>query len=159
MQFRTEFNNNSSNPFSSIFSIIMVVLIMLGLFYMARFIFTILYYLSPIMLIAALIIDHKVVTGYAKWIVGLFKKNPIMGIGSVLLTAIGFPVVTTFLLGKALFKKRIKAAQEEAEKARKGEFIEYEELDTKPLELPELEPRKAQKKQSSDSSEYDELFD
>lgn len=159
MQFRTEFNNNSSNPFSSIFSIIMIVLVMLGLFYLARFIFTILYYLSPVMLIAALIIDHKVVTGYAQWIVGLFRKNPIMGIGSVLLTAIGFPVVTTFLLGKALFKKRLKKAQEEAEKTQKGEFIEYEELDTKPLELPELEPRKSQKKQSSDSSEYDELFD
>jgi uncharacterized membrane protein len=159
MQFRTEFNNNSSNPFSSIFSIIMIILVMLGLFYLARFIFTILYYLSPIMLIAALVIDHKVVTGYAQWIVGLFKKNPIMGIGSVLLTAIGFPVVTTFLLGKALFKKRVKAAKEEAEKARKGEFIEFEELDTKPLELPELETRKAKKKDAPDSSEYDKLFD
>jgi hypothetical protein len=160
MQYRGEFSSNSSNPFNSIFSILMVILVMLGLFYIARFIFTILYYLSPIMLIAALIIDHKVVTGYGKWVVSLFKKNPIMGVGSVLLTVIGFPIVSAFLLGRALFRKRVRQAQEEVEIRREGQFIEYEELDSEPLELPEIQKEERNKSRDRNSGQdYDHLFD
>jgi uncharacterized membrane protein len=158
MQYRTEFNSNSSSPFNSIIGILIGIFLMVGLFYLARFIFTILYYLSPIMLIAALIIDHKVVTGYIQWMGKLFKRNPLMGAGSVLLTLIGFPIVTAFLLGKAMFKKRIKEAQQEAQQAQEaqqGEFIDYEELNSEPLELPELEPEPRKKA----DNDYDQLFE
>ena len=158
MQFRTEFNSSSNNPFNSIFSILMVILVMVGLFFLARFIFTILYYLSPIMLIAALVIDHKVVTGYVQWIFGLLKKNPILGIGSLLLTILGFPIVTAFLLGRALFRKRVKQAQEEGTRRRQGEFIEYEELDSEPLELPELKKEET-KKDKPGNQAYDDFFE
>ena len=155
MRYRTEFNSNS-NPFNSIFSILMVILVMLGLFFVARFIFTILYYLSPIMLIAALIIDHKVVTGYIQWVINLLKNNVLMGIGTVLLTVIGFPVVTAFLLGRALFRKKIKEAKEDIERQQKGHYIEYEEVDSEPLDLPQLEEKV--KKERPRQSEYDDFF-
>jgi len=160
MQYRSEFNSSSSNPFNSIFSIIMIILVMLGLFFIARFIFTILMYLSPVMLVAALILDYKVVTGYGQWIYGLLKKNPIMGVGSILLTVIGFPVVSLFLLGKALFRKRVRDAQEEATRQREGRYIEYEEVDSEPLELPRLEKEEQQKEEKKDKGQdYDHLFE
>lgn len=159
MQYRSEFNSNSSNPFNSIFSIIMIILVMLGLFFIARFIFTILMYLSPIMLVAALLLDYKVVTGYAQWVYGLLKKNPILGIGSILLTVIGFPVVSLFLLGKALFRKRVRDAQEEATRQRDGHYIEYEELDSEPLELPQLEKEEQPEDKKDKGQSYDHLFE
>ena len=56
------------NPFNSISSILILVLLFVGLFFVAKSIFTILSWVAPIMLIATLIIDHKVVLGYGKWL-------------------------------------------------------------------------------------------
>lgn len=158
MRYRKDINFEG-NPFSSIFGIIFVLLFLVGLYFIARFIFNILYYLSPILLIATLIVDYKVVLGYAQWLIGLVKQNPLMGIGAIVLSALGFPVLTAFLLGKALFKKRIKQAQAEVRRTREGEFVEYEELEEEvqdePIELPEAKPQPRQKR---DPNQYDDFF-
>ena len=130
-------------------------------FIIARFIFNILYYLSPILLIATLIVDYKVVLGYVQWLIGLVKQSPLMGIGAIVLSALGFPVLTAFLLGKALFKKRIKQAQAEVRRTREGEFVEYEELEEEiqqdePIKLPEAE--ELQPRQKRDPNQYDNFF-
>lgn len=156
MRYRQEFKVEG-NPFSSIFGIIFIVLFLLGLYFIARFVFTILYYLSPILLIATLILDYRVVVGYIQWLAGLTKQNPLMGIGAIALSVLGFPVLAAFLLGKALLKKRVKQAEAEARKAREGEFVEFEELDMEdePVELPEVEPRPGRKQ---DTNQYDDFF-
>ncbi len=156
MRYRQEFKVEG-NPFSSIFGIIFIVLFLLGLYFIARFVFTILYYLSPILLIATLILDYRVVVGYIQWLIGLTKKNPLMGIGAIALSVLGFPVLAAFLLGKALLKKRVKQAEAEARKAREGEYVEFEELDMEdePVELPEVEPRPGRKQ---DTNQYDDFF-
>ncbi len=157
MRYRKEFNFNNNNPFSSITGIVLVVLFLVALYFIARAIFTILYYLSPIMIIAALILDYRVVLGYGKWLIGLLKENPLLGVGAVVLSVLGFPVLSAFLLGKALFKNQVKKAQEGARQAREGDYIEYEELDNEPLELPRAE--KAEKKQERQDNRYDEFFE
>ncbi|HMQ49841.1 MAG TPA: hypothetical protein PKA00_20430 [Saprospiraceae bacterium] len=115
------------------------ILFLVGLYYIARFIFTILLYLSPLLLIAALVIDRKVVLDYIKWLVGLFKSSPATGMITALLSIVGFPLVSAYLLIKALLKKRIRQVAEEVRSTREGEFIEYEELDSEPLDLSRLE--------------------
>lgn len=157
MRYRKEINFNNNNPFSSIAGIIMVALFLVALYFIARFIFTILYYLSPLMIIAALIIDHRVVVGYIKWVIGLLKDNPLLGIGAILLSVLGFPILSVFLLGKALFKKQMKRTEEEARQTREGEYIEFEELENKELELPRIE--KQEKKQARQDNRYDEFFE
>lgn len=156
MRYRQEFKVEG-NPFSSIFGIIFIVLFLLGLYFIARFVFTILYYLSPVLLIATLIIDYRVVVGYIQWLIGLTKQNPLMGVGAIALSVLGFPVLTAFLLGKALLKKRVKQAEAGARKAREGEYVEFEELDIEdePVELPEVEPRPGRKQ---DTNQYDDFF-
>ena len=159
-QYKYSFNSSNNNPFSSIIGVVLGILFLLGLFFIARFIFTILYYLSPIMLIAALIVDHKVVMGYGKWLLRLTKDNAIMGIGAILLTVLGFPLVTLFLLGKALLRKRVKEAQEEVTQQREGEYIEYEELNSEPLDLPQIEQwEKQAEERRRKSNDYDDFFD
>jgi len=112
------------------------------------------------MLIVALIVDYKVVTGYGKWLVKLTKDNALLGIGAILLTVLGFPLVSLFLLGKALLRKRVKDAREEAMQQREGEYIEYEELDSEPMDLPQIEEwEKQTEERRRKRNDYDDFFD
>ncbi|MCB0546539.1 MAG: hypothetical protein KDD19_03070 [Phaeodactylibacter sp.] len=162
MGYRKEINFNNNNPFSSITGILLVVLFLVVLYFIARAIFTILYYLSPVMIVAALIVDYRVVLGYFKWLGGLLRDNLLLGIGAILLSVLGFPVLSAFLLGKALFKRQVKKAraQEEVRAPGDGEYIEFEELEDEPLELPRIpkqeKPREQPKKKDS---HYDEFFE
>ncbi|MCB0562659.1 MAG: hypothetical protein KDD09_27095, partial [Phaeodactylibacter sp.] len=113
--------------------------------------------LAPIMIIAALIIDYKVVLGYLKWLVGLLKENLLLGIGAIVLSVLGFPVLSVFLLGKALFKRQVRKSEEEGRVSQKGEYIEYEELDSEQLELPQIE--RETKRQEPPDNQYDEFFE
>lgn len=160
MGYRKEINFDNRNPFNSIIGVILIVLFLVTLYFIARAIFTILYYLSPIMIVAALIIDHRVVLGYVKWLIGLLRDNLLLGIGATILSVLGFPVLSAFLLGKALFKRQVKKARQEAEEAREGEYIEYEELNSEELELPRLEKeeRKRDRPENPDNR-YDDFFE
>ena len=147
------------NPLGSITSVLILVLFFVGLFFIARGIFYILSWLAPIFIIATLFIDYKVITGYLKWIGQMFKRNPFFGIGLVLLTVFGFPIVSGFLFGKAMFKRKISKVQQEVEMRQKGEFVDFEEMDTEihePLELPDLKKEQPKQKPSND---YDTFFE
>lgn len=147
-------NQNRPNP---LWSILIAIFALVTLFFLARFIFRILYILSPVFLIAALIIDHKVVVNYFKWILKLFKDNLIIGVIASILTAFGFPLVAAYLAGKAFFNKRLKDVKKEYERQTKGEVVDYEELDSEPLDLKELDKEKRDTHRN-DSNEYEELF-
>lgn len=144
---RNPFNNNQGSPFNTILGIVAMVLGLLFLLFLARFIFRILWYLSPLILIGALIVDFKGVVNFGKWIIALYKRDTILGVVSTILTIFGFPLVAGFLLGKGLFKKRARDLRQEQQKRREGEFVDFEELDSKPLELPELEERREKRKE------------
>ncbi len=154
---RNNFNFNNrveGNPFSSITSVLFLVLAFVALYFIATGIFKILAWLAPVMLIATLIIDYKVVVNYGKWIVSLLSRNPLMGIGAILLTFFGFPIVAGFLLGKALVKKKVGKMTQEFQKRQEGEYTDFEEVDSRPsvLDLPSMEPR-------HDYNEYEDLLD
>jgi hypothetical protein len=160
MQYHKSFQTSNNNPFSSIIGVVLGILFLLGLFFVARFIFTILYYLSPVMLIAALIIDYKTVTGYGKWLVDKVKTNPLLGIGGILLTILAFPLVSLFLLGKALFKKKVREVEQEVERQQEGEYVDFEELNSEPMDLKRLEEQfREQENLKRRRGNYDDFFD
>ncbi len=160
------------NPFNSIASILFLVLIFVGLFFVAKGVFWILSWLAPVFLILTLIIDYKVVVSYGTWLVNLLKKNILMGLGAVLLTVFGFPVVSGFLFGKAIISKKIKEklGQFEQPTQKKEEFVPYEEVEDdiiveEPLDLDNV-PRRIEKPEiiikenkSQSGNEYDNLFE
>jgi len=149
---RNPFNNNEGSPFSAILGIVGMVLGLILLLFIARFIFRILWFLSPILLIGALIVDYKGVINFGKWLIALFKRDTILGVVATILTIFGFPIVAGFLLGKGLFKRRAKEKRMEQKRQREGELVDFEELDSKPLELKELE------KDEEEGSAYDDMF-
>ena len=157
------YNSQSSGGFNSGTSLIIGLLFLFGLFFIARFIFNILYYVAPVFLIITLFMDYKVVLNYGKWIWSMMGKNPLLGVGLIILTIIGFPVVSLFLFGKAMLKKKLKNVQQQFEQKREGEFVDYEEIVPEKdgwIELPPapLPPQK-QKQTRNNKNEYEDLFD
>jgi len=126
------------NPIGNWVGIIMIAVVLIGLFIVGRAIFNMLYFIAPILLVATLIIDYKVVLSYVKQLGGLFAKNPLYGIGASALTFFFYPVVFVVLLFRAFTGKKIRQFQANAEQERQGEFVEYEELDEEPLDLDEF---------------------
>lgn len=123
-------SKKSDNPWNAIIGVAVIVIFLVGLFMLARFVFRILAFLSPIMLIAALVIDYTVVTDYFKWIRNTFRRDAIAGVIIGILSVIGFPVLSGYFLARALLKKQVKRAKAEYERKRDGDLVEYEELET-----------------------------
>lgn len=123
-------SKKSDNPWNAIIGVAVIVIFLVGLFMLARFVFRILAFLSPIMLIAALVIDYTVVTDYIKWIRNTFRRDAIAGVIIGILSVIGFPVLSAYFLARALLKKQVKKAKAEYERRRDGDLVEYEELET-----------------------------
>jgi len=99
--------NFKPNPFRSVMGIVFLVLAVMAIFWIAKGIFTILSYLTPVLLIATLIIDHNIIINYGKWIGGLLKNNLPYGIGAILFTIVASPVVAVYLFGKAMLKRQV----------------------------------------------------
>lgn len=151
-------NNNNGGPFSSIVGILIMVGVILGLYYISKAIFSLLYFVSPILFIATLIIDHKVVLNFGKWLINLTKKNAVLGVGAIVIALLAYPLTAMFLFSKAMFKRKVKQVQKDYETRTEGELVEFEEIESKPakLELPELEKKTEQKSKDND---YEQLFD
>jgi len=160
----------NQNPFGLIGSLIMLTVGLLLAYLVIKGIFTLLFWLSPILFIAGVAIDPKGALTMGKALINISKKNPLIPIGVVILSALWFPVIPGvlgalaggFLLTRALVKKKIKKVfnqhvpQEEQE-----EFVEYEDVteveDESFLELPEIQ--KEAKKAERPGNEYDNLFE
>ncbi len=153
-----ERRNVDINPLSSIFGVLTMVLIFVGLFYIVGGIGKLLGLIAPILIVATAIIDYKVLLNYGKWLLNLLKKDILMGIGGILLTVIGFPFVVGFLFVKALLYRKVKKMNKQFEEGSSEGFLEYEEIQDdapSPLELPTLENDESEKKKSND---YEQLF-
>ncbi len=143
---------------NGIMGLIMVILFFIVLFFIARGIFTILAWAAPVLIIAALLINYRTVVGYLKFLWDLLRRRPLMGILAIILSVVGFPIVSGFLLGKAILDKRIKSYRKEIEVRRDGELVDYEDvthLETNPrvLDLEALPPKTEPK------NTYDDFFE
>jgi hypothetical protein len=132
MENRNEFQFRSNNTWGGL---IVLVILLVVLFFIARGIFKLLSFVAPILLIAAAIIDHTVIVGYVHWLVKLLKRNVLIGLGAIVLSIVGFPVVSAFLLGRALMNRKVKSMERRSRVERDGELIDYEELEP-PAEMP-----------------------
>lgn len=155
-----QFRYQSSNGgFNILPALLLGLVILMGLFFIARFIFNILMYLAPVLFIITLFIDYKVVLNYGKWLWTSLGQNPIFGVALILLSIVGFPIVSVFLFGKAMLKKKIKEVQQQFGQQPTETYTEYEEVteEAEWIELPPPPVRQKQKRKAD--NEYDELFE
>lgn len=156
----------SNNQFyfrgSGLYGIIATILFLIALYYIAKGVFWVLTWVSPVLLIATLVIDHRVVLDYLKMLWNMIIRNPIMGILSAALSILGFPVVMLFLFGRAWFGYYLRKKQREQadffqqfreQQQQEEEFVSYEEiidnrLDESEFVDPTFEPEKEKKKRN-----------
>ncbi len=159
MQFRI--NNSKPSPFQAIAGLLLLAVFIVGMFMLARFIFRILAWLSPLMLIAALILDYRTVVNYVKWVGGLLRSNVLTGILVIILSVVGFPLLSAFLAAKAFLMRSVRKARKEKEQSLEGEYVDYETLDNEVLDLPDHRERTREGRQtrSARDESYDRFFD
>ncbi|HMQ08068.1 MAG TPA: hypothetical protein PKC30_12260 [Saprospiraceae bacterium] len=147
----------SKSPLGSFGSVIILILLFVFLYFIAKGIFTLLSYVAPVLIILALILDHTVAIDFVKFKLKLFRNNTLVGILAVLLTIVGFPVVAGFLFFRAIIRRNLKktGAYREAPKEIYAEYEEIPEEDEDFLELPQNEKPKEEIKKKND---YDQLF-
>ena len=106
------FNYQSKNtgPFGGLLSIVFMGLVFVGLYYLFAAFNHYLAIIAPILLVAALVIRHKVVIGFVQQLFGLLQKMPLLGILSLVIIYFMYPFVAFYLFMKAL-RKPIPASQ------------------------------------------------
>jgi uncharacterized membrane protein len=148
---RKNFEFKTSN---AVIGLLIFVGVFAGMYFIAINIFRLLAWISPVLFVAALILDYKTVLNYGKWVIGLYKNNLAYGIIVTLLSIVGYPLVFTYLFFKSLMSYRYKQVVKEKEKQQPGEYIEFEEVEEKNFELPPIKEKEKQNK----GNEYDQLF-
>lgn len=148
------------SPVGTVASIIITIVVLYFLFTLVGWLIAMLYRFSPIILVAALIIDYKVVLDYLKGIKKLFDRNVVYGLLATGATVVLYPFVFLYFLGMALFKKKVKEARREADIRRNGKWVDYEEVPEEPLDIDthyeELPPPPTPRRR--DEPGYDEYF-
>ncbi len=159
MAINREFNLGvKSSPFGFLGPLLILAVFFSILFFVAKGLFWVLKWIAPVLLIATLIINYKVVTEYLQYIWRKLKEDPLIGLFFLILTVLGHPFVIGYLFFKALGIRSIKKAYERVEKEQ-NTFTEFEEIveEGNFLELPTLE-KEPEPQSRSESERYDELF-
>lgn len=122
---------------SGILGLFMTILVMIALFFIAKGIFTLLYWIAPVLLIFTLVLDYQVVVRYLLMLWSLLLTRPILGLLASVLTFFGYPVVIFFLFGRAWFGYNIRKKQGSSEgfkrqnqysQQQNDDFVAYEEI-------------------------------
>lgn len=132
--FNTEFQV-FGKPMNLIVGFLVMLIIVIGLFRLATFVYNILWYIGPILAIAAALIDFKVIKNYVGWLRDLMKRNSAVGVLAILASIFAFPFVSAYWLFKALANKNMIKSNGSAE-PKEGDYIKFEELkkDADPIE-------------------------
>ena len=143
---------------NGIIGFIVLVMILVTLFFLAKGLFDIMAWVAPALIIGALIINYRTVLNYLKFMLGLFQRNVLTGIVAVILSVLGFPILSGILFGKAILDRKVRKLRQAHQSRQEEEFVEYEEVlppkDNEKTELPPIQKEEAPKKENR----YEDLF-
>jgi len=143
---------------NGIIGFVVLVGILVLLFFVAKGLFSILSLAAPVLIALALIINYKTVVNYLRFMLGLLRRNVLGGIIAIILSVVGFPILSGVLFGKAILDRKVKRLQEAHKADEQGEEVDYEEV-IRPeredsLKLPQMEKPKPEPKENP----YKDLF-
>ena len=138
-------------------------------FFLLKGLFTLLMWTAPVLFIMALAINWRAVADTGKEFVSLLRRNPLGGLLAGFLGVVGFPVLALFLFLRALgYNKLIEFRQQfggtaDASAPKEEEYVEYEELESHPKNVPQEQeplelPKPPQKDPEKPGNPYDQLF-
>jgi uncharacterized membrane protein YciS (DUF1049 family) len=132
--FRT--GGNSNNPFGSIISLLIFVGILIFLFFVVTSFVKLLYLVAPVLLIATLLINHRIVADYVMGVFDTFRNDILFGIVKILFSVFCYPFVIGWLFAKAMFYRKVNTLKKDMEQQMghtnqtqdDTQYTEYEEL-------------------------------
>ncbi|PPK88241.1 hypothetical protein CLV84_1206 [Neolewinella xylanilytica] len=150
------------SPIATIIGIVISVAVLYVMFSIVGWVISLLYRYSWLILIAALVIDYRVVLDYLKGLKRLFDRSPVYGLLGAAATVAFYPLVFLYFLGIALFKKKVKEAKQEADVRRNGQWVDYEEVSEEPMDIDteyrELPPPPSPQPRRREEGDYDQYF-
>ena len=145
---------------NGIIGFVFLVMLFVGLFFLAKGLFTVLSWIAPVLIIGALIINYRTIINYFRFMLSLLQRNPLTGIVAIILSVIGFPILSGVLFGKAILDRKVKKLVEAHQAREQGEFVDYEEVIPQKkeptLDLPPLEKETPASK--AKDNRYEDLF-
>ncbi len=126
-------NNFSNNPMPWITGIFGLIALLVVLYYLFKGIFWVLSWVAPVLLVATLIINYKVVLNYIQFVLGLFRTNILLGLLLSIFTFVGFPIVAAGLFFVAVSQRKVLKTFEgmsdrSGNSADNVEYSDYEEI-------------------------------
>jgi len=120
-----------NNPWGVILGLIIFLAVLFGMFWLAGQIMRLLWIIFPLFVIGAALLDYKVIVGYFRWLKRTTQKNLPLGIAAILLSVIGFPVVSVFWFWQAYrnYNRRKQQTSDAGDPLELGEYIDFEELE------------------------------
>ncbi len=150
--------SSGRNIFQRLLGLISLLLVVGLLFYLFYHVYRLLYFLSPVFLLIAVVLYHKVIIHHIKVIQRSFQYSFIGGILTVGLQIIALPMVAIGLIFKAWAFRKFGTFKDDLGSIPANEsYSEYEEVVEKKETPPQAEIRR--KESEKLLSTYDDLFE
>ncbi|MCS7036847.1 MAG: hypothetical protein RMJ33_02945 [Saprospiraceae bacterium] len=111
------------------------------LFYLLRAVLYFLYVVSPVLLIAAIVINWRAVWDTAREVWSLLLERPLSGLLMSVLAVVLYPVTALYLLLRAVGYRRMEQmfgpTPRKYSASEEGEYIDFEEIESHPKSRPE----------------------
>lgn len=143
------------NPFANLTGILLMILLMVGIFYVARGIFWLLAEAAIFLLAGAIIIHYPTILGFFKWLWNTWRKSLVQGLLFTALTVLLYPVICAFLFFRAILNRKVASLESALKKEQQGEFVDFEELES----AINHRKKKAQPSESYPADRYNDLFE
>ncbi len=121
------------SPFGTILVLLFLALFIVGIFLFFGLMLRLLYFIGPVLLLVAVVLDYKAVMGYLGTLGRRIKQRPVEGILVLGLNLLAYPLVAVFLLGQILIRRRLSTYEREMRRGEEGELADYEELESRPI--------------------------
>lgn len=125
-----------NNPFGSIISLLIIIGVLVLLIFMVTGFIKLLYLVAPVLLIATLLINYRIVADYVMGVFETFQTDVLYGIVKVLFSVFCYPFVIGGLFAKAMFYRKVTKIQKDIEQQmgtfteshEQTQFTDYEEI-------------------------------
>jgi len=142
--------------------LILMIAVFVGLYFVAVGVFKLLSFIAPVLILLAAIINYRTILNFLRYMLDLIRRRPLMGILGVLLSVVGFPVLSAVLFGKSILDRQVRKLEKAHKQAIEGEYVEFEEVvrqeDADVIELPPIEPKESPQAAPREENPYKDLF-
>lgn len=170
------FGGNPKNPFGSIVSLLIFFGILVAMYFLIGGVFKLLYLIAPVLLIATLVINYRIVADYAIDVFETFRTNVLWGVVKVAFTILCYPLVIGWLFAKSLIYRKVDKMKQNfeaqmnannqnlgAQPSTSADFADFEELSSEMLN--KNQPKKQEpiiielpKPKEKRQDDYDQFF-